>query len=297
MPPQPGNGDSGPSLEDVSLVSFSADPTDLNPFESSLLSWKVTAPTGVTIELSGTPVAKAGNQLVEPPSSTTYGLAAKVRGSPVTGGGASEVLGNVVVTVDLSQCRIADLSFLDAIIRAGILSQSDMLPSGAYFREDPKVTVTPGQIQIHLSLGKKISPWFRDPDIDIDMSFGLTLAPDTRGRRGLGMSALRPRVATRLASMNESYTASVTEPWYVYLIPLIAFPLALALAMAVDGVRAQVPGIIQAVVDGLDARFHPFGFEGLEKHTVTIGVDDKNIPFLEANSCPPPSEVAVKSVP
>ena len=284
MAPQPGNGDSGPSLEDVSLVSFSADPTDLNPFEASLLSWKVTAPAGVTIELSGTPVAKAGNQLVEPPSTTTYGLAAKVRGSPVQGGGASEVLGNVVVTVHLSQCQIGRLENLDWRIRVGILSHPERLPPGVHFREDPRVTVTPGQIQIHLSLFKIVSQlnyW-----IDIDMSFGLTLAPDTRGR-ALGMSALRPRVATRLASMNESYTASVTLPWYVSIVG--GFASALVLAMAEDGVRAQVPGIIQAVVDGLDDGFHhPVGFEGFQKHTVTIGVDEYNKPFLEAIWCPPP---------
>jgi hypothetical protein len=295
---QPDNGESGPSLEDVSLVSFSADPTDLNPFESSLIRWHVTAPAGVTIELSGAPVAKVGNELVEPASTTTYSLVAKIPGSPVHGGGASKVLGHVVVNVHLSQCRIARLSFLDAIIRAGILSKKEMLPSGAYFREEPRVTVTPGQIQIHLSLGKDIS-WIRDPDIDIDMSFGLTLAVDTRGRLGLGVSTIIPRIETRLASLNESHTASVTEPWYVYLQPLISFPLALALAMAEDGVRAKVPGIIQTVVDGLDARFHPVGFEGLHKHTVMIGVDEKNIPFVEASWCPPPpsSELVVKPIP
>jgi hypothetical protein len=58
--------------------------------------------------------------------------------------------------------------------------------------------------------------------------------------------------------------------------------------MAQDSVYAQVPGIIQSVVDGLDADFHPDNFAGLAKHTVTIDVDDKNNGYLELNWCPPP---------
>lgn len=290
------NGDPSPSLADVTLVRFRAQPADLKPFEAALLSWEVTAPAGVTIELSGTPVAKAGSQSVEPASTAIYSLTAKTRGSPVRGGGAIEVLGNIVVTVHLSQCRMGELLFLDAFIRAGILSHSDTLPSGTQFREDPRVTVTPGQIQIHLSLYKVMSSlmyW-----IDIDMSFGLTLAPDTRVSakwgRGLGVSAVGPRVATRLASMNASYSVSVTPPFYVSIFEWITD--SNAVAMAEDSVRSKVPGIIQSVVDGLDALYHPEGTEGLQKHSVTIGVDEKNSPFLDGLWCPPPDELVVKSV-
>jgi hypothetical protein len=218
MSPQPGNGDSDSPLEDVSLVYFDANPTHLNPFQSSLLRWKVTAPHGVQIHLDETTVPATGEEWVEPASTRNYSLVAKARGE-------SRALGNAEVTVNLSQCRGADLSFLDAIIRAGLLSRTDLLPSGVYYREDPRVTVTPDQIQIHLFMGKSI-PVIRNPDITIDMSFGLTLAPDVR----------RPiwalRVATRLAPINESYSPSVTEPWYVWLIPGLFPGLAIALGMA-----------------------------------------------------------------
>ena len=279
MAPVTGSGGNlPPSLEDASLVFFEAHPAHLNPFESSFLRWKVTAPAGVTIEVGGTSVWKDSGELVKPPYTTSYGLVARV-------GNASKTLGTVDVTVDLSQCQMFRQPFLDALIRAGILSRPDKLPSGVYFREDPKVTVTPGQIQIHLSLGKKVDRWIPDVDIDIDMSFGLTLAPDTRARA----SGLSPTSATRLASTNESYSASVTEQWYVNLIGGI--PLALALAMYVDSATARAPGIIQSVVDGLDAEYRPFGSEGLQKHTVAIGVDEKNMPFIEANWCPPPARL------
>lgn len=273
---------SGSPLEDVSLDYFEAIPTHIGPFEESRLRWKVEAPTGVHIELAGTEVSAVGEEFVEPPASRNYELVAKARG-------AYNTLGQVRVTVDLAQCRIADLNFLEAIIKAGILADLGALPSGTYFREDPKVTITPGRIGIHLFLGKSI-PWIRDPDVTIDMSFGLTVVPDTRSgqRHGVGL-ALANRLMTRLGPTAEEYTGSVTEPWYVWLEPLITFPLAIALAMAQDTVTAKIPGIIQRVVDGLDADFHPGGFDSLQKHTVTIGVDAKNIGYLEANWCPPPT--------
>jgi hypothetical protein len=277
-----GSDSSGSPLEDVSLDYFEAIPAHIGPFGESRLRWKVEAPTGVHIELAGTEVSAVGEEFVAPPASRNYELAAKARG-------AYKTLGQVRVTVDLAQCRMDEQSFLDAIIKAGILADPAALPTGVYFREDPKVAITPGRIGIHMFLGKMI-PHIRDPDVTIDMSFGLTIVPDTRAgqRHGVGLT-LANRVMTRLGPVAEEYTASVTEPWYVWLTPLIWFPLALALAMAQDTVTAMIPGIIQRVVDGLDAHFHPDGFDGLQKHTVTIGVDARNIGYLEANWCPPPT--------
>lgn len=269
-------------LDDTSLVYFEADPTHIGPFEVSRLRWKVDAPVGVRIELAGTEVPLSGTELVEPPATRTYLLEATARG-------ARKPLGHAQVSVNLTQCRLADLSFLAAFIKAGI-AEPGALPTGVYLREDPTVTITPGRIQIHLYLGKSIR-WFPDPNITLDMSFGLTVVPDTRiHRRGVGL-AVASQFATRLAPTGEDFTASVTEPWYVWAIPWVAIPLAIALATTNDATRAQIPDLIQRVVDGLDASFHPVGFQGLQKHTVTIDLDDKNNGYLEANWCPPPDEV------
>jgi hypothetical protein len=269
-------------LDDTSLVYFEADPTHIGPFEVSRLRWKVDAPVGVRIELAGIEVSPSGVESVEPPATRTYSLGA-------TAHGAFKPLGHAQVNVNLTQCRIADLSFLAALVKAGI-AEPGALPTGVYLREDPTVTITPGRIQIHLFLGKSI-PGFRDPDITLDMGFGLTVVPDTRVHgRGVGL-AIAGRFATRLAATGEDFTADVSEPWYVWAIPLVAFPLAIALAMAKDTALAQIPGMIQRVVDGLDASFHPAGFHGLQKHTVTIDLDDKNNGYLEANWCPPPNEL------
>jgi hypothetical protein len=274
------------SLDDVSLDYFEAIPTHIEPFEESRLRWKVEAPVGVHIELAGIEVSAIGADFVEPPASRSYELAAKART-------AYKMLGQAHVTVNLARCRIFDLSFIEAIIKAGILADPGALPTGAYFREDPKIVVTPGRIAIHLFLGQDIGlPGIRDPDVTMDMSFGLTVVPDTRPhqRHGVGL-ALANRVMTRLAPIAEEYTAGVTEPWYVYafLGPFISVPLSILLAAAQDSVTARIPGIIQRVVDGLDADFHPYGFGGLQKHTVTVGVDEKGVGYLEANWCPTPT--------
>ena len=282
-----GSDPSGSPLEDVSLDYFEAIPTHIGPFEESRLRWKVEAPTGVHIELAGTEVSAVGEEYVEPPASWNYELAARARS-------AYKMLGQAKVTVDLARCRIAELDFLEGMYQGGILADPEALPTGTYFREDPRVTITPGRIGVHLFLGKSI-PWIRDPDVTVDMSFGLTVVPDTRvgQRHGVGLT-LANRVMTRLGPVAEEYSGSVTEPWWVWttpgaVFPLFVVPLAIALAMAQDSVTARIPGIIQRVVDGLDADFHPGGFDGLQKRTVTIGVTDKNIGYLEANWCPPPT--------
>jgi hypothetical protein len=269
-------------LDDTTLVYFEADPTHIGPFAVSRLRWKVDAPVGVRIELAGIEVPLSGVELVEPPATRTFLLEATARG-------ARKPFGHAQVNVDLNQCRVADLPFVAVFIKAGI-TESGALPAGVYLREDPVVTIMPGRIQIHLLLGKQV-PRIPDPVITLDMSFGLTVVPDTRiHRRGIGLASAT-EFATRLAATGEDFSASVTVPPYVWLVPWLAIPLAIGLATTEDSTRAQIPGIIQSVVDGLDASFLRSNPEGLQKHTVTIDLDDKKIGYVEVNMCPPPHEV------
>jgi hypothetical protein len=279
-----GNDEAIALLEKTSLVSFKAVPTALAPFESSTLSWEVTAPTGVRIVLDGTVVNKAGSQVVEPPATHAYNLSARA-------GTAVKPLGYAVVTVNLAQCRITDFDFLDAFIQAAVLSQSSLLPSGARFRENPTVTITPGLIQIVIKVAQTIviphhHRFNFDADADLTMSFGLTLIPDTRGHLGTEAG----QVATRFASVGETHSVSVSVPWYIWLIPGAMIGLPIAESMAEGSIDKSIPPIVQAVVDGLDAAIHP-PFSGLVKHSLKIDRTDKNIAFLETTWCPPPQPV------
>ena len=102
-------------LEKTSMVSFKAVPHVLAPFESATLSWDVNAPPGVSIGLDGTTVDKSGEQVVEPLATHAYNLSARARSG-------TKPLGYAVVSVNLAQCRLSDLDFLDAWIQAAILS-------------------------------------------------------------------------------------------------------------------------------------------------------------------------------
>jgi hypothetical protein len=94
------------------------------------------------------------------------------------------------------------------------------------------VTVTPGRISFHIHVRERF-PNFPDPTVDIDASFGMTV------RDG------------HLEPVNEDVKASVTEPWYVWLIPGVAFPLALALAMGQSDAEKSGRDAIQGVVQFL----------------------------------------------
>jgi hypothetical protein len=284
--PAPDNTDDEANalLEQTSLLSFGADPTALDPFQSSTLSWHVNAPPGVNFVLDGAQVGKIGEKVVEPAATYAYNLSARLRS-------AIKPLGDVVVTVNLSQCRISDIDFLDAWIQAAILSQTSALPPGAYYRENPTVTVTPGQIQIVLKIAQNIvvskNPSFSfDASADITMSFGLTLVADLRGH--LGATPVIGQLATRLAPANESHTVNVSVPWYLWLIPGAMIGLAIAENMVQDSISKSVPAIVQAIVDGLDA-IHPF--KGLVKHSVKIDRTENNVAFLETVWCPTPRPV------
>jgi hypothetical protein len=290
LPQNNGDDEAIALLEETSLVSFKAVPTALGPFESTTLSWHVKAPAGVRIVLDGGTVDKAGEKVLEPAATHAYNLSARA-------GSGIKPLGNVVVSVNVAQCRISDLDFLDAWIRASILSQASMLPDGARFREDPEVTVTPGQIEIVLKLSQNIvlskSPSVSfDASADITARFGLTLVPDTRGHLGLG--AVTGRVATRLASAGETHSVDVSVPWYLWLIPGAMIGLPIAESMAEGSIGKSVPPLVQAIVDGLDADIHPF--TGLVKQSLKIDRTENNVAFLETMWCPSPQQVLTTGI-
>src|SRR5690349_19491166 len=84
-------------LDQVELQSFKATPSTIQPFEQSTLSWRATAPTGVTFKLDGRPVSRIGSQLVRPNETRTFKLTAH-------SGSLSSAVGQVTVFVDLGAC-------------------------------------------------------------------------------------------------------------------------------------------------------------------------------------------------
>jgi hypothetical protein len=100
-PPLPvsgqGNGGAG-LLSKVKLLSFTASPDHILPFESSTLRWQAQTPGGVTFSLDSfvSAVPAVGMEVVEPAFTSVFMLQARAREAEVT-------LGTVTVSVDTSQ--------------------------------------------------------------------------------------------------------------------------------------------------------------------------------------------------
>jgi hypothetical protein len=213
------------ALDDVVLRYFTAQPTVIRPFGASLLAWAVDGgPPGFNVKLNSGYVPPTGEQIVQPAGTTVYRLYAHF-------GLATKLLATLQVRVDDTGCEPTPVFNLKhqvaAPVRTGIESHADLYFDGS---DGVTVTIAPGRISFHIHVRKRLSD-FPDPTVDIDASFGLTV------RDG------------HLESVDEDVKASVSESWYVWLIPLVPFPLALALAMAQGdaekGGRDAIRGVVQ----------------------------------------------------
>lgn len=245
-------------LGEVELASFSAEPAMIGAFGASVLTWAVTGPSGFQLELNSRPVSKSGEQVVLPSATTTYRLTA-------TAGRFSRTLDSVEVAVDRSVCEINSLvnprSTIQAPTTAAIMSSSLL-----YFRDGslPNVTFSPGVIRLQLQLAARI-PWFPDPDVNIDASFGLAVHDGA------------------LEAVGEQISVDVSVPFWVWAIPG-AIP---GLAIALDGGRAtayrEMHNGILGLVDLLN--FYctpPKGFR-----LISVRVDDGNngAGIIETTQC------------
>ncbi len=238
-------------LADVSLESFNANPTAIGPFGASVLSWSVTGPpSGFHVELNQQHVAKIGELVVQPASTTTYRLTAKA-------GQVSKVLKSIQVAVDISSCQINSIvnprSAIQAPITTAIVSDGT-----TYFRDGPPpiVTFSPGSIRVRLLLGIRLNN-FPDPNVNIDASFGLAVHDGV------------------LEATGEQISVDIGFPWWqswVWGIPGAFLGLAIALDMGKDEAKKMMHNGILGLVELLNFYLTPpKGF-----HMQSVRVDDGN---------------------
>lgn len=268
-PQDPDNVPEVDILDQVSLTFFKAQPTAIGPFGASTLSWAVSGPPAVKVKLNGREVARTGEQIVHPVSTTSFRLSAHFRQ-------ASKPLGSVQVSVDRASCETYDLanprSAMEAAIRAQINNSEDLyFPNLPAPIEPLVVSFSPGRIRIRLELSKRRnnSP---DPRVHIDASFGLAV------REGA------------LEAVGEQISVSVTVPAWVWLVPTIAFGLAIALAIAEDNAKKDV----QEMIDGMAQLLGFLGLPPQGKRLSTVRVDNGNngAGVVEFTACS--SELLVK---
>jgi hypothetical protein len=245
MPPPEPDADDLDALGDTTLDSFKAEPPAIGPFSGSHLSWSVTAPERVKVQLDGAIVSKHGGQNVAPDSTHSYHLSAKA-------GRLTKPLGTVAVQVNLSQCIEISTTILEKFIEPFIQDRIDADTSGIYFRNlavvdshgvithvraKPKLWITPGRINILLQLAQHVDN-FPDPDVDISVSFGLGMVAD-------GLTVLTSR---RIVSVNEEINVDVTFPWYAWLVPGALIGLSVAIDGGKERGRARAREMIQEIV-------------------------------------------------
>ncbi len=252
------NDDAVDILGEVSLTSFKANPTHIGPFGASVLAWSVKGPSGFHVKLNGLQVAKSGQQVVHPTSTTHYRLSAHARQ-------ASRTLGNVQVAVDRASCETFEInnprSVIQAPVRAGILNSENL-----YFRNStgPAVSFSPGRIRLELWLGQRVD-YFPNPSIYIDASFGLAVQNGT------------------LEAVGELISVDVSVPFWAWAMPGALPGLAIAISMGKDSVRKRMHEAIQ----GLGQLLNAFALPPAGKRLSTVRVDDGNngAGIIELTAC------------
>jgi len=249
-------------LADVSLESFTANPTAIVPFGASVLRWSVTGPiSGFHVELNGQGVTKSGEQVVQPASTATYRLTANA-------GQFSKALSTIQVAVDSSSCQINPIvnpqSAIQAPVTASIVSDGK-----DYFRDGslPIVTFSSGSIRLQLQLGHHIG-YFPDPDVNIDASFGLAVHNGA------------------LEATAEQISVDIGFPWWqswVWGIPGAVPALAITLDAGKEHAQKKMHNGILGIVKLLNLWLTPP--KGFHMQSVRIDVDNNGAGIIETTEC------------
>ena len=258
-------------LDQVRLISFSADPGTIGPFGASILRWHVEGPTGFHVELGFSTVAKIGSRAVQPTSNAAYTLVAVALG-------VRKILGTVQVVVQTAACQTYQMYKPDDQIKRTLTAFINA-DNSVYFRVDPSsigwgqtahvfepiVTFSPGRIRFQLFLKKRVNN-FPDPTVDIDASFSLIVSDGS------------------LQSAAEQISVDVSVPWWAWAIPG-AIP---GLAIALDGGRADARKSAQNAIQGLIEllNFLSNPGKGMRLQRVRVFVDETDAGVIELTACP-----------
>jgi hypothetical protein len=281
------------ALSHVKLHSFKAEPSELAPFQISKLSWNVSAPDGVSIILDAAKVGRTGALSVQPQTTQLHRLYAR-------SGRYSKALGTLTLPVNFETCVPRDIPLVTELIAGGIQSAIDNDTTGLSFRlvrvtnasgttfvrSKPQVWISNGRLNVKLMLNQEVD-WFPNAIIDTSASFGLAV-------QGSSTNALN-----HLVAVDVEVSASVTFPFYAFLIPnaqpTIYLEIAEGTARAQQRMQKMVRDIVGPTVDGdgnsqgsLSSSFpNP---PQMEKHSVRLYNDADGTGVMEVTFCPRPSQ-------
>lgn len=168
-------------LNEASLVSFTAEPAQLQPFGKATLAWHVAMPTtdlpGVNVEVllhlpdvDPVMVTPQGSRPVMPFARATYHLTLR---APK----AARHLGTLELEVDIAACTFKDTTPIELL--TAVRQETDRaFPAGGEVHlrgSGPTLDLGAGSLVVDLPLTAPIPNWF-NADIDVAMGFGVGAA-------------------------------------------------------------------------------------------------------------------------
>ncbi len=178
-------------LADTRVLRFTANPTVVEPFSQTTLSWSVAVPPGCPIALSiaGQRVARAGTLAVTPIHvNSRFGLVASILGARAT-------LASAAVSVDQGTC--GDQVIPENLVAPGIVAAIDEFDE----QDDDFKQIEPPQIQIqsnglfiHMVVKADVS-LFPDATVTVDMGLRFPVRDGVIAPR---YTLFRPRADTAL---------------------------------------------------------------------------------------------------
>jgi hypothetical protein len=164
-------------LDEVKLIRFVARPESIDPFEASQITWEVEGPpTGWVLKLNGQTVDRSKTVQVEPKNTSEYILIAH-------SGNRTKNLGRVTVNVNLEQCQIEQVEYLEFRIRQLLYAWGREM-TGLRFRgsleDSVKVVATWQNISFTMKMEYVINN-FSNPYINIKGDFNIGLTGDSLG--------------------------------------------------------------------------------------------------------------------
>ena len=280
------------ALAKVKLDHFTAEPSTIEPFTGTKISWEVAVPdefeVPVDLDIDGTPVATSGTFQVAPESTTSYRLRARALNH-------SKDLGTVTAHLDSAACiaRTAEPTFpITAVIKYRINNPEPEDKTNLYFRSDPIVSIKDDRMFLTLRLAQRRNNQ-PDPTIDIDASFTLDVIEIPRqGRAGLlaDITAFQYHFH-QLAPANEKINVVVSVPWYWWFIPGANLILLFLLSGADDAPRAKTTKMIGEITEALNGWFHGSDVNPpkMDKHDAGFYVNPQGEERFWINFCPAPS--------
>jgi len=278
MPPFQPNGDGENDqkiLDQVVLEEFVADPSTIEPFASSTITWKVKVPKSVdadvSLTLNGTQVQPTGSMVVSPQVTGQYTLKARA-------GSRSKTLSTITVQVDVTRCVVLSTTVLPQFI-VGVVEEVLQQQQGIYFDSgQAPVTawITDGLLHVNIHVKKEVHD-FPDPTVDIRTTFGL--AVEQAGQ----VSPIFPKWV--IVPVNKTVNSDVSFPWPISW--LAAAFLAPLIAQGEQEANQQGTDMIASLCSDLLTPFFKAP-RGLFLHDVELYVDTSiNKGVFQVGFCPP----------